>query len=138
MPDRQEVAQVTCPANTLATAPVEVPLPWIGGIVRRIEIVIPDGHAGLTGIALGYAHQQTIPRTGNTFYSGNDDRIPMDINDKVPGVAWSAFLCNLDLQAHSWEVRFELDEIVQASTTLAPSFIAPADLLAAAQSAVSG
>lgn len=106
-------------------------MPWQGGTVRRIVIVIPDGHAGLTGIALGYGHNAVIPRTGRNYYSGNDRVVQFDYADTNSGVAWSAFLCNLDLQAHAWEVDFELDETPDAGGISSPSFIAPADILAA-------
>ena len=88
-----------------------MPLGFQGGILLRFYIVIPDGHSGLTGIALGYGHRAVIPYTAGAYFSGNDEVFAMDWIDSVPGVAWSAFLCNNDLQSHSWEVRFEYNEI---------------------------
>ena len=131
MADRQESQVVTCPALTPTTAPVEIQLTWPGGIVRHVEIVIPDGHAGLTGIALGYGHNFIIPRSNGGLYSGNDDIIRRYYNDRQQGVQWSAFLVNGDTIAHSWEVRFDLDELAQQPTPAAATFIAPSEIVSA-------
>lgn len=111
MASRLETQNVTCAASVTAANPTEIPLTWPGGIVRRITIVIPDGHSGLTGIALGYGHEAIMPNSPGAFISSNDEVIPYDIIDMVPGVQWQVFMCNSDLQAHSWQVRFELDEL---------------------------
>lgn len=111
---------------------------FAGGVLRHFEIVIPPGHAGLTGIALGYGHRGVIPYGELAFYSGDDDKIERNYTDIVPGVPWSAFLCNLDLQAHVWEIRFDLDELdtLPASARSAP--IAPSDIIAAGNASFAG
>lgn len=112
MPDRVNVADVTCPASTPATAPVEVFLvQFPPGIPRKITIVIPAGHSGMTGIALGYGHQPVIPDNAGAFISGDDDVVHLELTSYPAGPQWSAFLCNNDLEPHSWQVRFEFDEI---------------------------
>ena len=138
MAARLEVADVTCAANVAVNNPTEVVLNFPGGILRRFTIVIPDGHAGLTGIALGYGHNPVIPRSSGKFISGNDEVIPFDYQDETPGVAWSAFLCNLDTQSHTWEVRFEYDEVTDASTPAPVQPIPITDLQAATEALLSG
>lgn len=135
MPTRFESAVVSCPASVGAGNPTEVVLPFQGGILRHFEIVIPAGHAGLTGISLGYGHRGVIPFGVLAYYSGDDDIIRLDYTDTVPGVAWSAFLCNGDLQAHVWEVRMAFDEVSGGAP--APSVpIAPADIITAGTQAM--
>jgi hypothetical protein len=109
MPARVEVIDITCPASQ-ATA-LEIALPFNPGVPRKVTIIIPDGHSGLTGISLGYGHMPVIPRSKNAYFSGNDEVIPLDLSNYPDGPAWQAFVVNSDLQIHSWEVRFELDEI---------------------------
>lgn len=138
MATRLEVADVTCPASTAATAPQEVALGFPGGILRRLTIVIPDGHAGLTGIALGYAHNPTMPASKGAFISGNDEVLHYDYVDQQPGVAWSAFLCNLDTQPHTWEVRFELDEVSAPAPSVSNTPIPVTDLEAATAALLAG
>lgn len=130
---RFEIADITCPASTASTAPLEVALNFITGILIKFWIVIPDGHSGLTGIALGYAHQPIIPYKQPAFFSGNDEVIPVEWEDEVPGVAWSAFLCNNDLISHSWEVRFQYREVAVTAT---PTNTQPLDINAIEAAAV--
>lgn len=132
MPDRVNVADVTCPGNTPVGAPVEAFLTQFPpGIPRKVTIVIPDGHAGLTGIALGYGHQPVIPDNRGAFISGNDETIPFDLTNYPAGPKWSAFMVNSDQTPHSWEIRFEFDEIrdLPAPSLITP--IAPEAILAA-------
>lgn len=115
MPDRVNVANVTCPAGTPVGAPVETYFTQFPpGIPRKLTIVIPDGHAGLTGIALGYGHQPILPDNTGAYISGNDESIPFDLTNYSAGPLWSAFTCNLDLIDHSWQIRLEFDEIIQS------------------------
>jgi hypothetical protein len=73
--------------------------------------VIPDGHAGLTGISFGFGHTPVVPVTVGAFVSGNDEVYRMDLTGYIVGPAWSAFVCNLDSIDHAFQVRFELDEL---------------------------
>lgn len=138
MPTRFEQASVTCAANVVATAPTQVPLGFAGGIVRVIRIVIPDGHAGLTGIALGYGGNAVVPFGVAAFYSGNDREVILHYTDNVPGVSWAAFLCNLDSQPHSWEVDFDLDDIGAQNSTPAIAPVSSSDIIAAGTAAMNG
>jgi hypothetical protein len=115
MPDRKEIFDISCPA--LQSAPLEIALPFKPGKPVSVTIIIPDGHAGLTGIALGFGHTAVIPNTRGGYISGNDERIVHDMSTEIPGPQWAAFCVNADRQAHVWEIRFELDEI--GSTNLA-------------------
>lgn len=123
MAARLETQNVTCAASITAANPTEIALTWPPGIVRRITIVIPDGHSGLTGIALGYGHEAIMPNSVGAFISGNDETLHYDITDQVPGVQWEAFVCNVDLQAHSWQIRFELDELVAEGPAPSPAIL---------------
>jgi hypothetical protein len=138
MPTRQEAAVVTCAVSVVPTNPTIVPLGFDGGILRVIRIVIPDGHAGLTGIALGYGGNPTIPFSLQAYYSGNDREVIIAYTDNVPGVSWSAFLCNGDLQVHSWEVDMDFDEInvTNASTLVGP--VTSDAIIAAGTTAMNG
>lgn len=133
MPDRVNIATVTCPPNTLPTAPVEIFLAQFPpGIPRRLTVVIPDGHAGTTGIAAGYGHQPVIPDNNGEFISGNDETFSMDLHGYPAGPQWSVFLCNTDRIAHVWQVRFEFDEIGATVDTAAPAALSADDIIAAA------
>lgn len=132
MPDLVEVYNVTCAANITAAAPTEVAL-FNGGLftVRKVTIIIPDGHSGLTGIAIAFGHQPVIPRNLGAFISGNDESIPYDLTGYPDGVAMSAFVCNLDSQPHVWQLRFEFD-VLRAPPVQRPiPTVTPEQILAA-------
>lgn len=140
MPDRIEVQDVSCNAGIPATNPTEVILANVVACqVVKVTLRIPPGHAGKTGIALGYGHNAVIPRTGGAFISGDDEVIEYDLTNYPPGPQWFAFLMNTDTIPHSWEVRFEVDELRgQAIPTTAGSVIPVEDLYAAAGQLVGG
>jgi hypothetical protein len=136
MPTRQNAAVVACGANRPSTNQLQVPLNFPGGYLRIIRIVIPAGHAGLTGIALGYGGNPTIPFGNQQFYFGDDREIIIDYTDNVPGVNWSAFVFNTDDLNHSWEVDMDFDEIGASNATSSIVPVSPTDILAAGTAAM--
>jgi hypothetical protein len=138
MPSRLETSDITCPPSTTVIAPLEIALTWPAGIVRRITVVIPDGHSGLTGIALGYGHTPILPSSPGAFLSGNDEVMSFEYLDDIPGVKWQAFVCNLDLQLHTWQVRFELDEIGDTTPAVPAQLVTPQDIMDAGTAILSG
>lgn len=138
MPTRQESAFVTCGPSVPITNPTIIPLGFAGGVLQVVRIVIPDGHSGLTGIALGYGGNATMPFGTDAYYSGNDREIIIAYSDNVPGVSWAAFLCNADLGPHSWEVDMDFNEIGVTNSTVAIAPVSSADILAAGVDAMNG
>lgn len=139
MPEAVYAFVVTCPASVLPTAPVEVALPTIdSGTPRKMTVTIPDGHSGLTGIALGYAHQPVIPINPGGYISGNDWTFPFDLSGYPNGPAWSAFVCNGDTQPHSWQVIYEQDNLPDGTGTVSLPPPSAADVMAAATAALGG
>ena len=123
MADRVEIRSVTCPAATAQTAAIETDLTFPAGVVREVEIIIPSGHAGVTGIALAQAHQIVIPASGNTWIISDDEEIKWPLDNFLNSGSWSAFTYNKDAtNPHSWYLRFLIDEI---GTTVASTQVTP-------------
>lgn len=134
MAQRVEIFQVTAAAGTQQAAAAETILEMTPGIVRQLEIVIPPGHAGLTGIAIAQAHQIILPRKGNVWIIGDDDKITWPLENFLDADTWSAFAYNTDaVFPHSWYLRFLLDEI-EAPIATGSTPIAVQDIYAAANS----
>lgn len=132
MAQRVEIFKVTCNANTAQSAAVETVLTFDPGIVREVEIVIPDGHAGLTGIALAVAHQVTIPATGTAWIVGNDEVVRWPLDKYLNTGAWSAFAYNTDItNSHSWYLRFLIDEIAPPVSLTLPAPVAAGAIVGA-------
>lgn len=133
MAQRVEIEVVTCAAGTLQAAPTETDLTFAPGIVREVEIVIPDGHQGETGLGLAVAHQVIIPATGNNWLVGNDEVVRWPLSNYPDTGAWSAFTYNSDpTYDHSWYLRFLIDELSgQASIPPAPQPLGVGTIMAA-------
>lgn len=120
--DRVEIRSVTCPANTPQSAPIETDLSFHPGEVGRIEIVIPAGHAYVTGLAIAQAHGIIIPASGGQWLQGDDDIVHWPVQDFLNNGSWSAFTYNTDpTYDHTWFLRF----LVAENTPPAPPAAQP-------------
>lgn len=112
MPDDFRVYNATVNPGVTVSAPTVTPMIPAGAwVVDKVSIVIPAGHAGLTGIQLWYGGGPAIPYLSGWF-SGDDDVIPLELSDIFPqGVPWSVAMINSDVMAHSFQTRWELSYI---------------------------
>jgi hypothetical protein len=117
MADRVEVATVTVPAGTAPDTPISTDVSFPPGTVTGIEVVIPDGHAGLTGLALGQAGSAVIPATPGAFLISNDEKITWDISGALNNGDWQAICYNRDGYDHTFYLRFLITEISDTPTT---------------------
>lgn len=62
----------TVPKNTAEESPYEQRLPVTGGILHQVSVVIPPGHAGLTGVAIDQGLHQIAPTNQNEWFKGDD------------------------------------------------------------------
>jgi hypothetical protein len=138
MPTRFESIVVTCLPSVQPTAFRTVPFPFDGGTLRKVRILIPAGHAGLTGIALGYGGNNVIPLGTGAFYFGDDREIVLDYTDNVPGVSWAAFVFNTDSLQHSWEVDMDFDDADATNSGAVITPVSSAAILAAGTAAMNG
>lgn len=131
--DRVELRQATCPANTLQSAAREVDVSFPRGKVIGIGLVIPWGHAYLTGLAIAQAHQIVIPRTGSSWFVSDDERFTFDYADQIFSGQWSVFLYNTDVvNDHTWYLRFLIQELSPVQEGIAQQQLTPADIASAA------
>lgn len=110
MADRVEWFDVTVAAGTAKASAVETATTFNPGVVTRIEITIPDGHAGLTGISLMQAHEQVIPNTSGKFIVGNDRTLSWDTTNYLDNGDWSVSCYNTDVFAHTFHIAFLINE----------------------------
>lgn len=127
MAERVEWFDVTVSASTAKTAPVEKALAFNQGTVERLDLTIPDGHAGLTGIRFNSAHQQVIPLTASSFIIGNDHVFTWDLHGFPDNGSWSVSMYNTDIYDHTFHIAFLVNELSTASA--APvALVSPAAL----------
>jgi hypothetical protein len=122
--ERIEKFTVTAASGTVAPGDFTA-LDFTDGIMTRIEVKIPDGHAGLTGIRIFYGNQQVLPRTGPGFLRGNATTYATDVDNLPSGSGWQARVFNEGYIDHSWELVLELDELGSGSVDLPPVLLLP-------------
>lgn len=118
MAERIEAFSVSVPAGTASSAPQLTALTIDPGEVERVEIFVPSGHAGLTGFALDLGQQQIIPYDGATFIVADSDTISWPMAKYGNSGQWRLRAYNTDVYAHSFYIRFLVNEIRDARQAL--------------------
>lgn len=120
--DRLYFKTVAVPAGTPQAAPVDAPLALEDAQLRGMDITIPDGHNGLTGLRILWSGQQIVPWGNNSFIVANNRTIHVDFNDyiTISGVVFEAF--NTDVFAHSFYIELTItDDKTRAGLMATPS-----------------
>lgn len=116
---RIEVFTVAVPKKTLKATPATTALPFTDGVVVWLEVVIPTGHIGQTGIRLAYGGQQVIPDTAGAFITSNGETIHWDLDQYPTGGQWQAQAYNTDtVNAHNFYLRFGIRELSRPDNTI--------------------
>ena len=133
MADVFQAFNTTCAAGVTANNPTVALNVGAGRWqVVKVSIVIPSGHAGLTGLQLWYGGGAAIPYNSG-WYSGDGDVIHLELgNDFPPGVPWSVAMMNADYISHSWQTRWEMNYVPDSSAQPSSQPIAVSDIYAAA------
>lgn len=102
---------IVTPRGTLATAPLVTAAGLIDAILDDVEIQIPPGHSGLTGIALVYAGQQIFPWSAVASWLSADDYVQrFDIGMEV-GPQLSVRTFNVGASDHTFFLRFKMHDL---------------------------
>lgn len=109
MADEIRIFQPSCIGGISPSSPVRTALSVPLAVVERIDIKIPPGHRGLTGIALAFAGQQVIPYQDGTWLIGDGDDIQFQVESYPESGQWQAVMYNSGVFEHTWYLRFLLD-----------------------------
>lgn len=78
------VKNITIPANTLKTDPLEEVVELEGEVLDSIEILIPYGVTAVAGIAIFYGEYQLTPKPDGEFITGNGETVRDPIKFELP------------------------------------------------------
>ena len=70
---------VTVPANTSDTAPIEETLKLTKGTVTKVSIKFPAGCSGLVKVRLYYEEFQLVPLTKGEYVTGDDETVDAEM-----------------------------------------------------------
>ncbi|MGH3571176.1 MAG: hypothetical protein ACRDUW_05005 [Pseudonocardiaceae bacterium] len=112
---------VTTAATTFPDTSPQTTDPALGDVwMYKIELRIPSGHAGLTGIAITYAGVTIVPWSANlAWILGDNDYLTFDVNDEV-GQSLRVVTYNDDVISHTHHLRFvcvPISQVIRPATT---------------------
>lgn len=114
---------MTITAGTAKASPATTSLPFDDGIVRRVDVRVPSGPAGLMGFLISYADSPVIPSNSGIYLVMDDEQWPFDVDNHPTGGQWQLIGYNTDVYDHTVYLRFHIDEIpkpLTSSTVIQP------------------
>lgn len=118
--ERVRAVVVTTPAGTTAAAPQQTVWTVGRGVLGHVDIVIPDGHVGLTGLALMWGGRQILPYEGGEWIIGNADEIQVVLDLEV-NVTVTVLTYNTDVFPHSHRLRAYVHDLAVEVGLFAPA-----------------
>lgn len=114
---------VTCAAGTASTSPVTQDTTLGVVDVSDIQIVIPSGHSGLTGLRILLGGSQVLPRNDGGWIIGDDERLDYQVTGYLNTGLWQAEMYNTGIYDHSWQLRYTAEYVYPDPTPPAPLLI---------------
>jgi hypothetical protein len=126
--ERVRTLVVTTVSNTAIAAAQSTNWTPGPGVLAKVDIVIPSGHVGLTGIQLLWGGRQVLPYDGSDFLQGNDDEITVELGLDMSGRTIQVRTYNLDdtfqhshyLRAYLRDRQEPVDSLFTSAPALAP------------------
>jgi len=134
MPPRLYDIAFTVPPGTPANAPLSVKWVTEDNIIADIELEIPPGHNGLTGIRVVKSGVQLLPWSSGTFIIANDYTRVFPIGVYMPTTDLTLQGYNTGQYPHTFYLRMTVEDYNPpvAQTTGDPSQAIPAGSVTAA------
>ncbi len=127
--ERVRTVTISTPANTAQATPQSTNWTVGFGLLERVDIVIPAGHVGLTGIQLLWGARQVVPYDGAEFLAGNDDEITVELGLWVQsGVLVVRTFNTDDTFPHAFLLRSYVTDIPRLPPLVAPAPVGALDL----------
>lgn len=102
--------QVTVPAGTLQAAPQVTPWVTEDNLINLIELEVPPGHNGLTGIRVMKGDVPLLPYNANAFIVANDYTAQFPVNDYTPTGDVSIQAFNTGAYPHTFYLRMTVSD----------------------------
>ncbi len=127
--NRVESFAVVCTAGTLSTSPATIDTSFDDGNVVRVELDVPAGHSGYTGVQILAAGAQYLPKTDGVYLIADDHQFGWDTLVTIDTGAWSLRCYNEDSFDHTFYVRFSVLDFGFTAAPAPPAVLTPTPLL---------
>ncbi|KKN00281.1 hypothetical protein LCGC14_1139420 [marine sediment metagenome] len=123
-------ARISTPRSTAASAPQSTTVALARGTLERLWIVVPSGHAGLTGVALQDAEEHIFPWGPGSWLEGDEEVVEVRLDYELSGSSIVVRTYNEDdTYSHDHLLRFQiLDPAGRVGRIVRPLDLAPTDL----------
>ncbi len=129
--DRYYPLTVTVPAATPVASPIVVPYPLETGRLVDIEIEIPSGHCGLTGVRVMFGDVVILPWGQGQFIVASDYSRVFDVNENIDANNLTVAAYNTDIFDHSFYLRAHVSDSQAQAATQPPAPVADNSLISA-------
>jgi len=121
MPPRVYNIAFTVPAGTPQNAPFSVPWTTEDNTIQDIELEIPPGHNGLTGIRVLKGGTQLLPFSAATFIVANDYNRVFPVGVYLPTTDVTIQGYNTGAYPHTFYLRMTVTDYDHAGSGSAPA-----------------
>jgi hypothetical protein len=109
--DRYYPVDVTPPLGFNQFNPIEVDVVTENAFLVDVEILIPRGHKGLTGIRIMQSGQQIIPWSNLYWLEADGYNRVFEVNSEIGANSLSIRAYNMDVFDHTFQVRFHIRDL---------------------------
>lgn len=110
MTSRVYTSQHLVPVGTLQAAPQIQTVTLDDLVLETVQVIIPDGHNGFTGIAITSQRLPVVPFAPGTFLVGNGEQPVFPYGRQVGANQLTVTTFNTDIYPHTFYLRWTLTE----------------------------
>ena len=115
--DKNYSKKFTVTAGVQPSSPTFAQLPHDQGTLTELQIVVPPGHAALTGIRILVAGVIIEPWGGSDWFIAADEIITLPYGEFINANQLSVSMYNTDIFDHSFYVRAKIAAVTQQTAT---------------------
>jgi len=98
----------TIPFGTTQINPFGQTVPLENALLVSVELLIPPGHNGFTGIRIRSSRQQILPWGNNDWFIGDNYTNTFPVDSEIGASSISIQAYNEDVYDHTFYVRFHI------------------------------
>ena len=105
--------QITVPAGTAIASPVTQSWVTEDAYILSVELIVPPGHNGLTGIRVSKGDVQILPWSASSWIIANDYTRVFPVEDYIPTLDMKIQAYNTGQYPHTFYLRQYVTDYVQ-------------------------